>query len=78
LRRARGSDPERPDQRAGVQLVEGWPEGVDPARQYDAYRFLLGRSGAPVPDDALPALRARAEQQDGSYEALQALAATAP
>jgi amidase len=63
--------------RAGVQLVEGWPEGVDAVRHYDAYRFLLARAVAPMPDAALPALRARAERQDGSWEALHALAATA-
>jgi amidase len=64
--------------RAGVQLVEGWPEGVDASRQYDAYRFLLARAIATVPDDAVPPLRARAERQDGSWDALHALAVSAP
>lgn len=64
--------------KAGVHLEEGWPTGVDPAEQYNTYRFLLLSIGASsLSDDQLEELRARAVHQDGSREAIQALAQTA-
>ena len=63
----------------GVDLVEGWPEGVDPVRQYATYRFLLGSVYASfLGDEEFEETRDRALDQDGSYEAILALAQTAP
>jgi len=65
--------------RAGTVLVEGWPEGVDPVEQYTTYRFLLGCVYASLlRDEDFEETVARAERQDGSYEAILALAQTAP
>jgi amidase len=64
---------------AGVGLEEGWPAGVKPAEQYEVYLALLYSVFAiTVPDDQLEALRQRALKQDGTHEARQALAFTAP
>ena len=64
---------------AGADLVEGWPEGVDPVKQYGTYRFLLaGHYAALLRDEDVEETRRRAEDQDGSYEAVLALAQTAP
>ena len=64
---------------AGADLEEGWPEGVDPVGQYTTYRFLLGCVYASLlRDEDIEEARARAERQDGGYEAIQALAQTAP
>jgi amidase len=63
----------------GVDIVEGWPEGVDPVRQYATYRFLLGSVYASfLRDEEFEETRKRALDQDGSYEAILALAQTAP
>jgi len=65
--------------KAGAHVEEGWPTGVDPAEQYDTYRFLLFSTGASsLSDDQVEELRARAVHQDGSREAISALARTAP
>lgn len=65
--------------KAGAHLEEGWPAGVDPAKQYDTYRFLLDSFFAfSLRDDQIEARRERATRQDGSYEAIEALAWTAP
>lgn len=65
--------------KAGAHLEEGWPAGVDPAGQYDTYRYLLFATGASsVRDDQLEELRKRARRQDGSREAIEALARSAP
>jgi amidase len=64
---------------AGANLVEGWPEGVDPVKQYGTYRFLLaGHYAALLRDEDVEEARRRAEDQNGSYEAVLALAQTAP
>ena len=66
--------------KAGAHLEEGWPTGVDPAEQYDTYRFLLYSTteASSLSDDQVEELRARAANQDGSREAISALARTAP
>ena len=66
--------------RAGARLVEGWPSGVDRSEQYDTYRYLLfsAAAAAPLRDDQRAALQARAQIQDGTAEAIRALALTAP
>ena len=65
--------------RAGVKLEEGWPKGVVPAQQYDTYLYLLNSVFAfNLRDDQVEEMRKRAENQDGSYAAKQALAWTAP
>ncbi|MEE2823181.1 MAG: amidase [Acidobacteriota bacterium] len=64
--------------RAGVSLEEGWPPDVDPVKQYDTYRYLLFATGASsINDDQVEELRKRAMRQDGSREAIEALARTA-
>jgi amidase len=65
--------------RGGATLEEGWPPRVDVTGQYETYLFLLlNIMGADVPDERIPALRQRAEKQDGSLEAIEAWAVTAP
>ncbi|OLD24165.1 MAG: hypothetical protein AUI18_10380, partial [Candidatus Rokubacteria bacterium 13_1_40CM_2_70_45] len=65
--------------RAGAKLEEGWPPGVSPAQQYDTYLYLLNSVFAfTLRDDQVEEMRRRAETQDGSYQAKQALAWTAP
>ena len=65
--------------RGGVKLEEGWPKGVVPAQQYDTYLYLLNSVFAfNLRDDQVEEMRKRAENQDGSYAAKQALAWTAP
>ena len=60
------------------KLEEGWPKGVSPAQQYDTYLYLLNSVFAfNLRDDQVDATRRRAENQDGSYTAKQALAWTA-
>jgi len=64
--------------KAGAQLTEGWPAGVNVEEQFDAYyALLIARYGQPVREDQIPGLRQRAAIQDGSYLARYALAATA-
>jgi amidase len=64
--------------KAGAQLTEGWPPGVNAEEQFDAYYTLLAaRFTAPVREDQLPGLRQRAANQDGSYLARYARAVTA-
>jgi amidase len=64
---------------AGVDLEEGWPEDVDPMEQYTTYQFLLGSVYASLMrDEDFEATRERAEEQDGSYEAILAKAQTSP
>ena len=60
-------------------LVEGWPPGVDPVKQYTAYRFFHGSFYASfLKDEEFEGLRERAKNQDGNREAFMALAWTAP
>jgi amidase len=65
--------------RAGAVLEEGWPQGVDVGREYETYLFLLSlatRAGE-LGDAEIEALRRRAENQDGSFEAREAWVLTA-
>jgi amidase len=63
----------------GVDLAEGWPDGIDPVEQYDNYRFLFGSMYARLlKDNAFEETRRRALDQDGNYEAIRDLALTAP
>jgi amidase len=65
--------------KAGATLEEGWPTGVVPAEQYDTYLFLLNSVFAfSLRDDQVEEMRQRAAKQDGSFQAKQALAWTAP
>lgn len=65
--------------RAGATLQEGWPQGVDPKSQLETYLHLLfGVMGPQMTPQQMEAARKRAESQDGSIEARQALAVTAP
>lgn len=65
--------------RVGAKLEEGWPPGVVPAQQYDTYLYLLNTVFAfNLRDDQVEEMRRRAENQDGSFAAKQALAWTAP
>jgi amidase len=63
----------------GVDISEGWPEGVDPVGQHATYRFLLGSwYASSLKDEEFEETRRRASDQDGSYEAIRNLALTAP
>jgi amidase len=65
--------------KAGANLTEGWAQGVDPEREYRNYTFLLDSVFAfGMPDAKLAEVRARADKQDGSPEALKALAQAGP
>ncbi len=65
--------------RAGVHLEEGWPADLDPGAQYDTYRYLLFATGASsVSDEQMEELRQRAQRQDGSRAAIEALSRSAP
>jgi amidase len=65
--------------RAGAVLSEGWPSGVNPKEEMRNYEFLLDSFFASdVLDEKLAELRARADKQDGSWEALTALAQAGP
>ena len=60
-------------------LEEGWPPGVDPAKQYTTYRFLIASVYASfLKDEEFDEFRERARDQDGSHEAFVSLAWTAP
>lgn len=64
---------------AGANLAEGWPPGVDPGGENRNYVFLLDSFFADeMPDEKLAEVRARADKQDGSWEALTALAQAGP
>jgi amidase len=64
--------------RAGARLAEGWPAGVNPEEQFDAYFTLLAaRFTGPVREDQLTGLRQLAATTDGSYLARYARAVTA-
>ncbi len=65
--------------KAGAILEEGWPAGVVPAAQFDTYYYLLESAFAfQLRDDQVEEMRKLAARQDGSLEAKQALAWTAP
>ncbi len=64
---------------AGANLTEGWPPGVNPEGEHRNYVFLLDSFFADdMPDEKLAEVRARADKQDGSWEALTALAQAGP
>jgi amidase len=64
--------------RAGAQLAEGWPPGVNPEEQFDAYYTLLAaRFTGPVREEQLAGFRQIAAGQDTSYLARYARAVTA-
>ena len=65
--------------KAGMNLTEGWPQGVDPKGEYQNYAFLLDSTFAfDMPDEKLAEVRARADKQDGSREAFTAMAQAGP
>jgi amidase len=65
--------------KAGANTSDGWPPGVNPEEENRNYRFLLDSFFAEhMPDEKLAELRARADKQDGSWEALEALAQAGP
>jgi amidase len=64
---------------AGANLTEGWPKGVDPGDEYQNYVFLLMAAlASETREEKLAEMRARAKKQDGSWEALDALAQAGP
>jgi amidase len=64
---------------ADTILSEGWPSGVNPEAEKRNYEFLLSSFFADdMPDEKLAEVRARADKQDGSWEALTALAQAGP
>jgi amidase len=64
--------------KAGAQLTEGWPAGVNAEEQFDAYyTTLIARYSQPAREDQLPGLRQLAASQDSSYLARYARAITA-
>lgn len=65
--------------KAGANLTEGWPKGVNPGDEYQNYVFLLMATlASETREEKLAEMRARAKKQDGSWEALDALAQAGP
>jgi amidase len=63
----------------GVDIVEGWPIGVNPLDNYTTFRFLFGSLYAPLlKDENFDETRMRSLDQDGSYVAIRDLALIAP
>jgi len=61
----------------GVHLKEGWPSQINPPEHYDTYRYLLASTFAyDLKSDQFERLRERAKKQDGTHEAIRALAMT--
>jgi amidase len=59
---------------AGVQLTEGWPEGISLGREFYSYQYLLWTYFTALATDDQPALRARAARPDSSMMTVQARA----
>jgi amidase len=65
--------------RAGATVKEGWPDGVDPAAQFENFGFHLHSFFAKqLKDSDFDALAKQAKEGAGKPEALMALAWTAP
>jgi amidase len=61
--------------RSGVRLFEGWPPGVEAAKQYETYRYLLSAYLAVnFRDDKIDEVRARAANVNGGMDAVAARA----
>jgi len=65
--------------KAGARLEEGWPTGVVPAEQYDAYLYaLFATFGFQLKDEQFESFRARGAGKDGGYPSIIARAWTDP
>ena len=65
--------------KAGAQLDEGFPPGLDVDQQYEAYLTILyAHFTEPLRPDQVEGMRQIAANQDGSYRARYARAVTAP
>jgi amidase len=65
--------------KAGLKLEEGWPDGVDPYRQFETYMYLLSAAFASnLEDDTIEEERARAENPEGGLGAVWARARVEP
>ena len=65
--------------KAGATLEEGWPQGMKPDEQYDAYLTLLFATLAgPLSEDQIEELRKIAAAYDGSYRASAPAPSPAP
>jgi amidase len=64
--------------RAGVQLTEGWPEGIDFRREYYTYEYLLWLYFTTLDTEDQAALRSRAARPDSSMTTTQARAWSDP
>jgi len=65
--------------KAGARLEEGWPTGVVPADQYDAYLYaLFATFGFQLKDEQFETLRARGAGKDSGYPSIIARAWTDP
>jgi len=64
---------------AGVQLEEGWPEGVDAAADYRTYVYLLHAAiGVAASEEEMEALRERARRGDDTIAGIRARAIAGP
>ncbi len=59
---------------AGVQLTEGWPEGISLGREFYSYQYLLWTYFTALATEDQPTLRARAARPDSSMTTVQARA----
>jgi amidase len=63
----------------GLDIEEGWPEGVDPIEEYNTYRFLMASIYAGfLKDEEYEEMQKASMTRDGSYESTLAWAWTAP
>jgi len=64
---------------ANTHMEEGWPQGVNPDSQYDAFRYLLAAAFAQLlQDDKVENIRILAARPDNSFDTVQARAWTDP
>ena len=64
---------------AGVQLEEGWPEGIDPQAQYETYAYLLLSSYAErMPEEDFQKMRPLAKGKSANLLVMRAKAFTNP
>jgi len=66
--------------KAGVQLTEGWPEGVDPVPQFKTYEYLVSVAvfAGNLDDSRIDQVRRVAETPDTSLAVVMAKAQTDP
>jgi amidase len=64
---------------SGVSLVEGWPKGCDPSKQFETYVYLLEAALTPeLSDEEFESARKLASEEGGGFSHVRARAWTRP